>query len=163
MPRLVAVVAFLALAHGAAAQQVQVDYDRSKQFDGFKTYAWLDGTPMQNPLMHQRAVNAVDYHLSMKGLQRVESNPDVYVVYHAAARQELQVQQWGYRPRWGTSNIDINTIVIGTWVVDILDRDRNLLWRAVAEASVSNNPEQIERKINRAADRMFRRFPPESN
>jgi hypothetical protein len=161
MRRITLAIGLLALTHNTFAQRVEIDYDSSTQFAGLKTYAWLDGTAMQNPLMHQRAVNAIDYHLSMKGFELVESEPDVYVLYHAAARQELQVQEWGYRPRWGTSQIDISTVVIGTWVVDILDREQNLMWRAVAEASVSNSPEQIEKKINKAAEKMFKRFPPD--
>jgi hypothetical protein len=174
MFRFITSIALLALTPSLYAQTVNIDWDKTKPFPTFSTYAWIDGTKMLNPLMHQRAVNAVNYHLASKGLELVESSPDIYVTYHAATRDEVRVQEWGYNyhPGWygypgasmsmGTSSIDIDHIVVGTWVVDILDADKNLIWRAVAETTVTQDPEKVEKKINRAAEKMFKRFPPQN-
>src|ERR1044072_3039424 len=74
----------LVLASGAWAQKVNVDFDKGTDFSKYKTYSWATGTPAQNPMMHQRIVAGIDAQLAAKGFRKVESNPDIVVVYHAA-------------------------------------------------------------------------------
>ena len=44
--RLINVAALMWLAVTAFAQEVQVDYDRSANFDAYKTYQWIDSQPV---------------------------------------------------------------------------------------------------------------------
>jgi len=143
------------------AQKVSTDYNKDFNFTSLKTYSWQEGTPASNPLMHQRVVKAIETNLVAKGFQPAPGAPDFYVVYHGSVKEELSIQEWGYRPRWGSSNVDIQKVPVGMLVVDILDgKDEQLIWRSIATDTVSDNPEKNEKKINKAAEKMFKKFPP---
>jgi len=65
--RLGSLLALLLMAAPAFAQDINVDWDRDYQ-GPWETYAWVtpkDGA--QNPLIHQRIVNTIDYWLTMRG------------------------------------------------------------------------------------------------
>src|SRR5215475_4363978 len=74
------------------AQKISVDYDHSASFQGYKTYAWAKGTPL-NQLWDARVIEAVDKQLAAKGFQKVDAgaSPDLFVLYHAALGQEQQL------------------------------------------------------------------------
>ena len=48
------------------AQKATVDCDKAATFTGYKTYAWGEGTPVKNQLMHQRILDGVDKQLAAK-------------------------------------------------------------------------------------------------
>ena len=109
----------------AAAQSVQVDYDRSYDFSQVESYRWADPQHAErNPLMHQRLVNAVDYKLSMAGARKVDSGADVYVTYHSDSHAEyaISTSHYGYHygPGWhgsGYSDTNVTRYEIGTLVI----------------------------------------------
>ena len=153
----------------AIAQQVSVDYDHTADFSKYKTYAWAEGRPVQDPFNHQRTVEAIDAQLAAKGWTRLErnQNPDALVLYRAAATEQKQARVWGAGgPGWrfggGNAQVDVNAIQIGQLVVDILDATtQKLLWRGRASDTASDKPEKNEKKINKAAEKLFKKFPPE--
>ena len=156
-------VLILALIAPALAQEVNTDYDKKFDFSAVKTYAWREGHPVQNPLVHQRILDAIDSQLAAKGLQKVESSPDVFIDYSGSTKEEMQINEWGYSGwRWsGSRNVDIRNILIGMMVVDMSEAGENkLVWRGVASDTVSDDPEKNEKKINKAAKKMFEKFPP---
>jgi len=153
----------------AVAQQTSVDYDHATDFSKYKTYAWAKGRPVPDPFNHQRIVEAIDAQLAAKGWTRVErsQNPDAFVLYRAAATEQKQARVWGtgYGPGWrlgpGTAQVDVDTIQIGQLVVDILDAaSEKLIWRGRASDTGSDKPEKNEKKINKAAEKLFKKFPP---
>jgi hypothetical protein len=59
----------------------------------------------------------------------------------------------------------VQPILVGTLVVDIIDaRTRALVWRAMATGDIKPNdkPEQRDKKMARAMEKMFRNYPPRS-
>jgi hypothetical protein len=168
-----AVLMILLLAVPGFAQKVNIDYDEEADFTVLQTYAWHEGTPIPNQLMDQRVIAAVDYHLSMKGYTQVESNPDFYVTYHAATKEETTVHtdSFGYgggrRGRrygggMGTSTSRAYTSVKGTLTVDIWNaKEKLLMWRGISTDTLSDKPEKNEKKINKGAEKMFDKFPPD--
>jgi len=150
----------------ALAQKVSVDFDRSVDFSKYETYTLQEGTVVNEPLVHQRIVAAIEYQLAMQGIHRVESDPDMLVTYHTSVREELQFNttNWGYgwsRMGSGTSTTTTYRYLVGTLVVDMWDpKEENLLWRGTASATVTDKPEKKEKKINKAAEKMFKDFPP---
>ena len=153
------------------AQDVTYDFDKAADFSSFKTYTWVRGTPLNDELNHKRIVNAVDAQLSSKGFNKVEmgGNPDVLVAYHASFNKNLQINGFssgwgGYRfgaNRSGTARVD--EILIGTLVVDMVDaRSRTIVWRGTAtkEVDVKASPEKREKNINKAAEKLFKTYPP---
>jgi uncharacterized protein DUF4136 len=155
----------------AIAQNVSYDYDRSADFSKYKTYAWADGTRVADELNHKRVMRAIDAQLTMKGLQQVYpgSRPDVLVAYHASFDTNLQIDVFGTGfPRFGgmrSGTATTQEIVTGTMVVDIKDANTNaIVWRGTAskELNASAKPEKREKEINKAAEKVFKNYPPQS-
>ncbi len=163
----------LTLASGLClAQKVEVDYDHGANFANFKTYSWAPSAAgaQVNQLMEQRIVSAVDEELAKKGLRRVESGGDVTVSYQAAVRQETQLTTYntGYGPGWGwgwgasgISTTNATKIPVGTLVIDLTDPTaRQLVFRAYATDTLSDKPEKNAKKLKKAIDKMFEKYPP---
>jgi len=160
----------------AVAQKVSVDYDKNASFTNYKTYAWKEGTPAKNPLNNTRIIDAIDKQLTAKGLMKVdaEQNPDLIVIYHAAVDIETQintVNMGGYNGWYGpygggfgggSSTTYVDKIPVGTVRVDIGDpKMKKLLWQGKGSDTLSDKPEKIEKTINKAAEKMFKNFPPD--
>ena len=88
---LTATLALLMVPALGLAQKVSYDYEKTANFSTFKTYAHKDGTKVGQPLIDDRIVNAIDAQLAAKGLTKVESNPDVVVVYHVAFDKQKDI------------------------------------------------------------------------
>ena len=167
---MVVLFVLLLLAGSAFPQKVSVDYDREADFSKYKTYAWAEGISAKDPFMHQRIVDAIDAQLAAKGWTKVDrsQDPDAYVLYQAAVSEEKEVQVWGtgYGRGWryggGTTQVDVNKILIGQLVVDIGDAaSKKLVWRGRASDTLSDKPEKNEKKIKKAVEKMFKKFLPE--
>jgi hypothetical protein len=150
------------LAIPAAGQQVNADWDKAVNFAAFRTYMWTEGTipAGANPLMVQRARSAVEAELSAIGLVKVEKDPDVLVAFHAATREDVSLQSWGYAPRFGGGQVNVYRVLVGTLIVDVIDaRAGQLVFRATATDTVSDNPQKNEKKIHKAVEKMFDKYP----
>jgi uncharacterized protein DUF4136 len=165
------VLAVAAAGTIALAQSVTYDFDRSANFAGFKTYAWVRGTNLADELNHKRVMRAVDAQLAAHGLARAENgaNADVLVAYHASFDKNLQINGFssgfgGYRfggTRSGTATVD--EIMVGTLVIDIVDaRSKTIVWRGTATREVDTraSAEKRDKNINRAAEKLFKNYPP---
>ena len=146
----------------ALAMSVNVDFDAKADFSGYKTYAWGDCRVEGNPLVQERIISALEKQLSARGLKRVEGEADIRVVYHGSTRQDMSGDLWGYGPGpdWNAAGTTVGTYPIGTLVVDLLDAgSRRLVWRGVAGDTLSDDPVKHEKTINKAAEKMFARYP----
>lgn len=159
------------LASTTLAQTITYDFDKAADFTRYKTYAWVRGTPLNDELNHKRIVNAVDTQLATKGLGKVEvsANPDLLVAYHASFNKNLQIN--GFSTGWGayrfganrSGSARVDEILIGTLVVDMVDAGtKTIVWRgsATKEVDVKANPEKREKNINKAAEKLFKNYPP---
>jgi len=157
--------ASLALSTPALAQSVSYDYDRSTDFSRLKTYAWVPGTNLKDELNHKRIMDAVDAQLRAKGFTRVEAsgNPDVLVAYHASFSQNLEINGWGgYRWGPGARSARVEQVVVGTLVVDMVNaRSKTIVWRGIAskELDPDASPEKRDKNINKAAEKLFKKYP----
>jgi hypothetical protein len=155
----------------AFAQNVTYDFDKATDFSRLKTYAWVRGTSLNDELNHNRIVKAVDTQLASRGFAKVETsaNPDVLVAYHASFDKDLQINGFssgwgGYRfgaSRSGTARVE--EILIGTLAVDMVNaQTKTIVWRAIAtkEVDVKANAERRDKNINRAAEKLFKNYPP---
>lgn len=155
------------LARGAAAQDVNYDYDQRANFSAYRTYAWAGGPNPADDLNHARIVAAVDRQLTAKGLTPVDrtKKPDLLVVYRVGLHQDLEIN--GYDNRWmgpagGPSWARLERVPVGTLAIGILDaKTRSLVWRASASGDLNPNdsPEKWDKKINKAAQKMFKHYP----
>ena len=150
------------------AQSVTYDFDRSANFTRFKNYTWVRGTNLSDQLNHQRIMRAVDAQLTARGFSRVETgNTDVLVAYHASFDKNLQINAFGSGPRIGlrSGTATVEEIVVGTLAIDMMDaQTKNIVWRGMAtkELDAKASPEKKERNINKAAEKIFKNYPPVS-
>lgn len=152
----------------AASQTVYVDYNHNADFTKFKTYAWGQG---QNPnaindsILKQNAVQAIDSQLSAKGLQKVDESqhPDLIVVTGSGMKQQTSYDAWGTGGwRWGggMGEITPETTNVGTLVVNIYDANaKQLAWRGIAQGALSNKGSKNEKELNKAIEKMFKKYP----
>jgi Domain of unknown function (DUF4136) len=115
------------------AQKTSFDYDKTANFAAFKTYALKDGTKVGNPLIDNRIVAAIESELAAKGLTASADKPDVTVIYHVAfdKKQDITAFSTGGGPYayrwgggWGTTDVRVNEILVGTLVIDERTRTR---------------------------------------
>ena len=165
----------------AFAQKIRVDYDHAADFTKYKTYKWVEVKDSQkvSQLAAQRITNAMEAQLAQEGLTKTDDNPDVLVDYQVAVTQKTQLTTygsgggpgWGYGPRygygWGGTGISTttsSTIPVGTLVVDFMDPNRKqLVFRGIAEDTLSDKPEKNADKIQKAVKKIFEKYPPKSS
>ena len=109
----------------------------------------------------------------LKGMKMVESDPDVYVTYHGDDNEQVVVDTthygYGYGGGWywggyggmGTSTSRVRTYKEGTLIVDIYKAaEKELIWRGTVTGTVSENPKENEKKINKGVAKVFKKYPP---
>jgi hypothetical protein len=97
-----------------------------------------------------------------------EREADVLVAYHANFDENVQITGFssGYGlPRFGhvSGTATTQKVVSGTLIVDLMDaRTRNVVWRGLAERDLdpSAKPEKRDKNINKAAEKIFKNYPP---
>jgi hypothetical protein len=163
--KIAAVVVVLMTTAIVHAQKVNIDSDPAAPFATYKTYAWTAGTPAPNALSEQRLHAAVDAKLAGEGLAMNTTAPDVIVATHVTTkeRQELIANGFGYGP-WGfgggLGTASVETFIDGTLVVDLYDaKTKKMVWRGVATATASDKPTKNAKKMDKALDKMFEKFP----
>jgi hypothetical protein len=154
----------------ATAQDVKTDYEHSFDFSQIKTFAVKIGTSWGNPLTEDRAKAAVTQQLTSKGWTVAdESTADAIVVIHGATKADQSLNTFYSGGGWGgwgwggggMATTTVDTVHIGTEVVDIFDaKTKKLVFRGTAQDQLSNKPEKNEKKLEKAAEKMFKDFPP---
>jgi len=160
----------LAVAGGAWAQDVKVDYDPAANFGAIKTFTVKIGTSWGNPFGEKRVTDDVTGALVAKGWTLApEDQADAQVVVHGASQTKHSLNTYysgmgGYR--WGGMGTATTTdaqYTVGTLLVDIFDaKGKNLIWRGVAQDEASNNTEKNIKKVTKAIEKLFKDFPPGS-
>lgn len=151
----------------ATAQKVAVDWDHDADFSKYKTYTWIESKYPGPELAAKRIIAAIESQLAAKGLQKVQgAEADLAVAYNVGSKERVSVQGYDYgygRYRWGggTVRYDTTTYTEATLLVDLVDaKAHSLVWRGTASDTVSDKPEKNEKKIQKAAEKMVKKYPP---
>ena len=169
--RLAALSIALVAITGCSTLKTSVDYDRSVNFSGYKTFSWRDSGDIRNPLMAKRIESAVAGELEKKGLTRAAGEEaDLWVVAHPRLSKETQITSynsgWGYGWRYRgarASTATIEQIPVGTLIVDLVDaKQKELVWRGTASDTLKpeRTPEEREKALAKAVAEMFAKYPP---
>ena len=164
----------LALGAGIAlAGSAKVDYDHKIDFSKYKTYILKAGTPAATPFGQERLEESIVAALKAKGWTRATGDSaDVEVVTHVEHSTEkvADVSTFGYGgyPGWGgwggaygSSSVSVREIPIGTLILDIVDGGSNtLVWRGVASDTMSDKPDKMKQKVDKALNKLLKDFPP---
>jgi Domain of unknown function (DUF4136) len=151
-----------AIANG---QQVSVNYNHSQSFAGFHTYAWggNNQNQIQNSILAQVAQQDIDSALQAKGFQKVQEsqNPDLIVLASGGMRQQTSWSAWGMRGiGGGMGGISPQQNVEGTLIVDLHDtKTQSLIWRGIAQDTLSNNGDKNQKMVQNAISKMFKQWP----
>ena len=173
---LVAALAFTAAA--ASAQDVKTDFDKSANFGAIKTFALKIGTSWNNQISEKRISDEIAQTLTEKGWKQVDANPDALVLLHGATEKQQNLNTfysgmggyggygyrgWGGMGGMGTATTTVSEYLVGTLVVDIFDaKSKALLFRGTASDEISDKPEKNVKKVEKASNKMFKKFPPGS-
>jgi Domain of unknown function (DUF4136) len=174
--RAVAAVAAVAALGACGSLTVNTDWNTSIDFSRYKTWNFNVDTLNDRRFQPERLRRAVRTALTSKGLTRVDSNPDLIVIYRATMDSATPPTAAptggsGWGPAWrgwgygGYGSVRDSTasgqpIPPGALTIALVDPklDR-LVWRAVANAPPSSGVDANE-FLQQAVDEMFAQFPP---
>jgi len=162
----------LAIACSASAQKLFIDYDHKAPFSDYRTYKWLRKPQSPDPFMADRIVEAVNAQLSARGWHESRDQADVGITANVATRRARTVERfysgapgWGWRWRWrpGYVTTTVNSYPMGSLVIDIFDaKDKGIVWRGAATQALSANPDKNTKKLSKAVEKLFKKFPPQT-
>jgi hypothetical protein len=163
---------FLIMLGCAFAQKVETDFNHQANFSKYKTYSWKE-VKVAKSLWDARIKNAVDAQLATKGWTQVASGGDAAIVAIATTHTEKTLQTvydgmgggWRWRGFGGMADATTTEQEYkeGTLVVDVYDAEtKQLIWRGSAEDTVSDKPQTNEKNLDKAAVKMFNKFPPQA-
>jgi len=151
------------------AQHVNMDFNDKINFSKYRTYYWQK-IDMPDDIWKERAREAIDAALASKGWMRVDADGDVALVAMGATQTKTELETfydgmggWGW---YGWGGGVATTVPVqhteGTLIVDMFDAEsKQLIWRASATDSVGKDPEHNVKKLNKAVEKMFKKFPPQ--
>ena len=161
----------------AAAQKVKVEYNKSEDFNKYKTYSWIKReAEYMRPLLAADIIGAVDQQLQAKGLKKLAEGGDLVVAGYGTVDTDMSIAGmpdviyyfppvYGY-PWWGSAMYmpgSSTAIYIkkGTLVIDLADpHTKALRWRGIATAKL--DPQKKEKSlqtIENSVVKMFKDYP----
>src|SRR6266852_6077168 len=119
---------FFFLTAASFAQHVKTDYDRSANFDQYKTYSWQK-VATKKPLWVDRIKSAVDAVLAAKGWTLVPSDGNISLVAVETTKNQQTLNTfyngfgggWRWGGGFGNSTTTVDNYKVGTLVVDLFD------------------------------------------
>ena len=158
------------------AQKVKIDYDKTTDFSKYRTYAWVQGTPLFDPQLDAYVRNSITDMLRHIGMTEAPVNAaDILVTYHAAIGTDIYVgtaldptfAATGGTPMPGHSIWETSSgaapahVTKGSLAFEILDRVANhSIWTGVAVHTVKDIQHERQDQLQKALDKLFRTFPP---
>lgn len=149
----------------AVGQQVSVNYDHSASFSQYHTYAWgsNNANQIQNSILAQVAKQDINSAMQAKGFQLVQENqnPDLILTASGGLRQETSYSAWGMRGiGGGMGGITPEQNVVATMIVDLYNaKAQSLVWRGIAQDTLSDNGNKNQKMVSNAVTKMFKQWP----
>jgi hypothetical protein len=159
-PATVCILIFLLFTLSCASSQPDVqpqvlyDYNVNYEFNKLQTYAWrpLPAALKGDKFIVERIYSAVDRDLQAKGYRRVESGSDFQILLFGIALEKVDslVKASDKEGRLKLSFYET--------------RSDDLIWWGETRARVKPNslPEEKDRMVNDAVERILEKFPPSS-
>ena len=166
----VAIAMFIFVTTALSAQHVKTDYDRTINFDQYKTYSW-EKVETQDPLWVDRIKSAVDTNLTAKGWTQVPSDGNISLVAIEATKNEQTLNtfyngfgggwRWGGFGGFGDATTTTDTYQVGTLVLDMFDtQTKKLVWRGSASDTLSDKTDKNIKNLDKGVQKMLKHFPP---
>jgi hypothetical protein len=149
----------------AVGQTVSVNYNHSQSFAAYHTYAWGSNNTnqIQNSILAQVAQTDIENAMTAKGFTKVTEaqNPDIVLLASGGMKQQTSYSAWGMRGiGGGMGGISPQQNVEATMIVDLYDaKSQSLIWRGIAQDTLSNNGGKNQQLVQNAINKMFKQWP----
>ena len=137
--------------------------DPAVDFSAYRSFAWTDGRPAENPEAERLIGSAVERELTSRGVRRVEDEAELlvatYTLIDRHSLDELDDEDaWEF---WtGVTEMRARSVGGGTVVVDLIDpRTRRVVWRGLAAGTVASDARKTVRRLDKALARLLERLP----
>lgn len=185
MLRRIVLLSFALLLAACASNNAQLDYDASRDFAGYRSWAWEepalhyrpDDPRVKSDLTEQRIRQAVADQLDQRGLRPVQkgAQADVKVRAYLIVEDRQREITTNYGGAWGgywggywggpmyneTRSVDYK---VATIQVDLFDgRDGKLVWRGSAEQMMNSyppSPQERNAAIQKTVMTLMSNYPP---
>jgi hypothetical protein len=160
--------------------RVATDYERSTNFDEFKTFAFfkpgIDKAEI-NDIDKRRILRAIETELLAKGFTKSE-DPDLLVSIFTKSNQRVDVYNnywgagawgWGWGGfgpgwGWGWNQPMVSTRTEGVLYIDLINaKKKELIWQGQGKGYLSRNMERKEERIKEFVNKVLSQFPPGTN
>jgi hypothetical protein len=168
------------LASCATGPNIRVDYDRSVDFSGYKTYGYFQPMSIESKnytsLIGDHFREAIDREMTLRGYVKSE-NPDLLVNVSATFNDKTRVSQtpamhhnyYGYRrgfydPWYGygyATETHVSQYTEGTVNLDIVDpKLKRMVWEGVAIGTITEKKRKNARQvISNGVALVFEQYP----
>ena len=173
------------LFQGCSGIKVTSDYDKSADFNKYKTYSFYKWEEESDKLLTRfdkgRIESSVGNELDARGYKYVEGEADLTVSLFVVLEQKTSktaytnhyggggyygYDDWDYGTDWGwgmghsTTTYRETDYVDGTLVIDVFDlSNRKLIWQGVGAGTVDENPKRRENSMPKEISQIFTSFP----
>ena len=178
--KLLSVVTVLFLVSSCVSVRVSSDYDKEKDFDQFKTFAFykkgIDKVDISD-LDKRRILRAIESELVAKGFTKSET-PDLLVNIFTKSREKINVYNnnyMGWYPWYyggfggpygfgmGAFNNNVTRSTEGTLFIDLIDaKNKELAWQGMGTGALAsaNNISKKEERIKEFVTEIMAKYPP---
>ena len=152
----------------ATAQEVNVNYNQSKDFSAYHTYAWgekLNPNNVKNPTLAEEVRKQINLQLQKRGLTLVKESQNPGLVLVVSGGSKTQTTYSNYDPSGtiltaGTDYGVAQNTVIGALVVDIYDvKAKQVVWRGTATGILRKDNSRNLKLVDDVVDKMFKKYP----
>ena len=162
----------LCLITSCDSVRVVADYDRSVDFNSYKTFAFFkDGIDKAkiSDLDKRRILRAIESELMAKGFTKSDT-PDLLVNIFTKERQEVNVYNqgwgmygwgWGWGPMgWNQTNVTNSTK--GSLFIDLIDaQNKELVWQGIGQGYLTSRMDRKVERIREFVSSVMAKYPPE--
>lgn len=157
------------------AQDVNVDYDHTYQFNKAKSYSW-GKLQVTDPLVEPRVAAAIDHVIQGYGFNEMAKDKKGDVIITAIEVNNSQqyvafyrgMSNLDWRRGWGSGGFSESVaqprqIHGGTLIVDVYDgATGKLVWRGIAAEGLAAKERVNQDNVDKAVKTMFADYPPKS-
>jgi uncharacterized protein DUF4136 len=172
---LIVVLSLTAVAGRAAAQGVEINFDKNADFNQFKTYKWvtIKDAIQLDELTADQLVATVDVELAKKGLTKAKTDKaDLLIGYQMARLGQKHLSSFGVGASYGsaagansaTAGAARAAVHSGQLVLDIYESvKQQLVWRGVVADAIDADakPEKKQKHMDKAIEKLLKDYPPQ--
>ena len=170
------------LASPLMAQQVTTDYDHHADFSQFHTFS-IYKLQASDSLVEQRLRDDLTRDLTARGLQMVPTGGDLGITAVGSRKDQKEYNSfyeglggggYGWRGRGfggfgggfgdeGVTNTSVINVPIGTLVIDAYGNNHQLLFRGMANDTLSTHEDKNSKKLEKAVDKIVSKLPTQTS